>query len=496
LVEPNGVNLVYHLAIYLGLTLLYVSGLHILKQVAALEGAEFRPKRYLCFVIAVWLVCAALLFGMAPGGESHDIFDYIFRGRMMTELSANPLAETPKHFDKTPYYRYVAWHSHVDTYGPLWEMTSAAVAYGVRDSLQRMGWWDVNAPSCPRSPLSCRMLIGYLSGYRLLAVGLSAFSGWLIVSMVARREDPALAMVALAAWLWNPLLLIATAVGAHNDALMLVLLLSSLWLLQRACWLPGLLVFVLAAHVKLSVLILTPLLGLWLVRRRGWLRAVGYGVATTALGLLLSWLLYQPFAGWGTLPRMLYERSLFLANSPWQALHYLLYTKYVWPYAAVWRLTVQMPTWLFALCAILTAAWMLDFRPRRWQLAPSPDWRDDRWLWRAATVTTLFYLLIGSFWFQHWYVVWALAPASLLPTSRLSRFVLPWLASGALAANVVSNFLLTTSEKGTDRMDIYLLVITLIWMPALLASIAAHVSVASIIHFISTRNRSDATAIT
>jgi len=32
---------------------------------------------------------------LAPAGESHDIFDYLFRGRMMTEYQANPLVDVP-----------------------------------------------------------------------------------------------------------------------------------------------------------------------------------------------------------------------------------------------------------------------------------------------------------------------------------------------------------------------------------------------------------------
>ena len=95
---------------------------------------------------------------------------------------------------------------------------------------------------------SCRNLIGYVTAYRLLAVGLTGLSGWLILSMV-RAQSSAPSAVALAAWLWSPLLLASTAIGAHNDAAMILLLLLMLWLLQRRRWFPALLVLVLAAHV-------------------------------------------------------------------------------------------------------------------------------------------------------------------------------------------------------------------------------------------------------
>ena len=221
---------------------------------------------------------------------------------------------------------------------------------------------------------------------------------------------------------------------------MIVLLLLMLWLLQRRRWFLALLVLVLAAHVKLTVVIVTPVVGLWLVRRCGWRRAIALGAAAFAVGLLLSWLLYAPFDGWGSLPRMLTERAAYLANSPWRVLYLFLSVQRGWPVELVRRLTVQLPTALFAAGAVLVSLWMLDFRPRRWQAAPAPDWRDDRLLWRTVALVTLLYLVVGSFWFQHWYLVWVLAPAALLPDSLLTRALLPWLGFGALSANVISAF--------------------------------------------------------
>ena len=422
--------------------MLYIWALRLLTPTPdALSPAPrgFRPHVRLLIIVLTWLVCCGILMTVASSGESHDIFDYIFRGRMMTVLGANPLTDVPTQYRGAPYFHYLAWHDHVDAYGPVWEMTSAATAAVTRAVLGESGRGPPPTPSCPQSPLACRSLIGYVSAYRLLAVGLTGLSGWLILSMV-RRSRPHLAAAALAAWLWSPLLLIATAIGADNDAAMLVLLLLMLWLLQRRRWFPALLVLVLAAHVKLTVVIVTPVVGLWLVRRCGWRRTIGLGAAAAAVGLLLSWLLYVPFGGWGSLPRMLTERAAYLANSPWRVLYLFLSTERGWPFELARRLTVQLATVLAAAGVLLVSLWMLDFRPRRWQAAPTPDWRDDRLLWRSVAAVTLLYLLIGSFWFQHWYLVWVLAPAALLPDSLLTRRWLPWLGFGALVANLISAF--------------------------------------------------------
>ena len=43
-------------------------------------------------------------------------------------------------------------------------------------------------------------------------------------------------------------------------------------------------------------------------------------------------------------------------------------------------------------------------------------------LWHALLVVSMLYLVVGSFWFQPWYVLWVIAPAALLPGSRFTRY--------------------------------------------------------------------------
>ena len=254
----------------------------------------------------------------------------------------------------------------MDTYGPVWEASSAAVSGSVHLAARWLGWWSEELPSCPKSPESCRLLIVYLSGYRLLAVGLTGLSGILIASMV-RRNHAALVPLALAAWLLNPLTLIATAVGGHNDAVMLALALLGWWFLQRQRPFLGLLVIILAAHVKLTALIWLPACVLWIIWRWGWRRGLLTGLASAVAGLGLSWLVYAPFGGWQTLPRMLHERSLYFANSPWRILNALLIERWGWQTVRARSFSVGMANWLFAAGALLIPLWSFNFRPKRWR---------------------------------------------------------------------------------------------------------------------------------
>ena len=464
LIGPTGLNAAWHIAIYLGLTLLYLAALRLLTP--AQQESRSPSRGQIPLIIAVWIACSGVLMFVAPSGESHDIFDYLFRGRMMTEYQANPLVDVPESFGLTPpYTRYLAWRKHVDTYGPIWEASSSAVASSVRQVTSWLGWWDESYLVCPKSPESCRLLMVYVTGYRLLAISLTGLTGCLIASIV-RRSQAALTPLALAAWLWSPLTLITTAVGGHNDAVMLALVVLSWWLLQRRRPFWALLTLLLAAHVKLTALIWLPTCAMWIFWQWGWRRALKIGLASAANGLALSWLLYEPFGGWQTLPRMLQERSEFLANSLWQILNYLLTKVWGWSYSNAQRLTIDLPNWLSAACALVVPLWIFNFRPKRWLSAQISTKKADETLWRALAAVSMIYLLLGSFWFQHWYILWVLAPAVLLPKSHLTRSVLPWLVFGALSSNVVMGFFLTA--KTAPPLRNYILSVAIIWGPVLI----------------------------
>jgi hypothetical protein len=467
LVSADWLNGAGHLLIYLVLCLLYLLAFYLLTPAHGVSDSN--RSVWITSTFVLWLACSAVLMFAAPAGESHDVFDYLFRGRMMAEYHANPLADVPTSFSSAPYNLYLAWQEHVDTYGPVWEAASLGIAKSVHQAASWLGWWDESQPVCPKSAQSCRLLVMYITAYRLLAVALTGISGWFVMSIVGRSQ-PAWAPLALAAWLFNPLMLIASAVGGHNDTAMLSLSLFGFWLLQRRQPLAALLMLILAAHVKLTALIWLSVFALWIVRQWGWRRALKIGLIAVVGGLALSWLLYAPFGGWQTLPRMLHERSLFLANSVWRILEYdLIYNRH-WPQSTAHAFSVGLPTWLFAAGALLIPLWTFDFRPKRWQSASTLLEDGERRLWYTLTAVSLLYLVVGSFWFQHWYVLWILASAVLLPDNRFTRSMLPWLVFGALASNAAMDFLLASVLKTSAPLYKYVWTVVILWTPVLLAT--------------------------
>ena len=225
--EGSLLTLILHIGVYLLLTLLYLAALRFF----AAKAPALARRTQIGWILLIWTLCSCTLLFVSPNGESHDIYDYLFRGRMMDRFGVSPLAVTPNAYPNAPYYRYVAWKKHVDTYGPLWEYASAATAQAVRITMQ---WTDNFAPqlNCPGSPAGCQTLAGYITGYRLLAILLTGLSA-LLLQAIVRAIEPTAVPLALVIWLWNPLLLVSTAVGAHNDAVMLLFFFVTFWCWQR-----------------------------------------------------------------------------------------------------------------------------------------------------------------------------------------------------------------------------------------------------------------------
>ncbi len=459
-------TLLLHLAVYTTAALLYILALRLLLKHTSAQNNEHR--RVVGVIVGGWLLASLVLMAVAPGGEAHDVFDYLFRGRMVVEFDGNPLADAPELFQDRPFYRYITWTDHVDTYGPVWEYASGAMAAATRAFLLATGHWHDSPAQCPDNAASCFMLLSYVLAYRILAVALAGLCGWLIYTMAGRVEST-LAAPALLVWLWNPLLLVSSAIGAHNDMVMLVFVLASFWALQQRWWLVALLLLVLAAHVKLTALTLAPLYALWLVRQLGWRRALAYAAVAGLVSLGISWLLYAPLGGWATLPRMLEERQRYVALSFHHVTYRVLLDRGV--DAALNRLvTIQAPTLVYAAGSIVITTVMVGWRKGD---PAQPRIGDMRIFWRAALAVNLFYLLVGSFWFQPWYVLWVLAPASLLPASRFTRHVLPWFCVGALCSNVVADYLPQLPGPPLQRTGRVTATVITTWLPAMTAALLA-----------------------
>lgn len=248
------------LAVYGGLAALSVIWWRLLRALHRHPGMSVRR---VFRTIGVW----AVPFVLAPPLFSRDVYSYAGQGAMVT-------------FHIDPYH-----------YGP-------GVLGATRFDLLAGPLW-ANTPS-PYGPtfLSLDGLVTQLSGHQVLITlfmlrGLSLLGVALIavgLPTLARSagRDPA---VALALGVGSPLVLATLIGGAHNDALMVGLLVAGLAVWQRFGPVPGIVLCALAAGVKVPAALGIIVIG-WnwapqgarLVQRVGrTLGALGIGATTLAL---------------------------------------------------------------------------------------------------------------------------------------------------------------------------------------------------------------------
>ncbi|MFJ1704734.1 polyprenol phosphomannose-dependent alpha 1,6 mannosyltransferase MptB [Kitasatospora sp. NPDC088346] len=242
------------LVAYFGLVLLVAGWLRLGR---ALRGPRPPGARSLVLTLALW--AAPLLAG--PPLFSRDVYSYLAQGAMVdggldvyTHGPADlggPLAE------EVP----AVWQSAPAPYGPVFLALAAGVA-------------RQTGPGVYPGILGLRMVA--LLGVALLV--------WLTPRLArACGVDPGAAL-----WLGvlNPLLLLHLVAGAHNDAVMLGLLVAGLVLALERRPLPAAALVTLAALVKApAVLGLLPLAVLWADRLRGRARTVRAAAATLAVAL-------------------------------------------------------------------------------------------------------------------------------------------------------------------------------------------------------------------
>jgi hypothetical protein len=429
-----------HVGIYLAL---FTNYFIVLRHVTGLfrsasPSCTHPPALSRLLILVGWLLPCLALLGAFPG-ESADVFDYLFRGRMLVEYGASPLNRVPLEFNNYPFHRYVSWTEWVDAYGPLWEYSSALISLSVHGLFSTTDRTVLINQSCQNVPALCVLLMKYVTAYRLLAITLTGICGALIYTIVHQKMDGAHARFALLAWLWNPLVLISAAVGAHNDVLMLVFVLLGILALQRGRWLWGLLAIVLAAHVKLTALILIPPFLLWVAWRCGWREALQHGLACAAIALPASWLLYAPLGGWETLPRNIYERGLLSSNSIGELAQWVLRNNFGMARFEAQRWVSRASTLVFVLIAGIVLL-RCSFELARKKSARAVAHKAFN-LTHICLIIVLIYLCIGSFWFQAWYGVWPIALATLWPNRAKALWVVGGFGCGVLLGAACADYL-------------------------------------------------------
>jgi glycosyl transferase family 87 len=330
--------------------------------VCVLLGASELPRRLLWGVI----VCAVLAFALAPPLLSQDVFSYIDYGRLGIEHGLNPYLAVPADAPADPALAHVGWTNAVSAYGPLFTL----ITYALGEAGLATALWALKA-----------LAAASVLGLAVLCARLAPIRGI--------DPRPAAALVAL-----NPLVLVHVVGGAHNDGLMMLLVMGGVALALASLERGEAAMLTAAVGVKLAALYAAPfaLLG---ARSRRLLIATAVALAAlTAISLLAfgahSLAAVGPIGGDQaattrySVPRFI-SGLLGVGTAPLHAGLLILYACFV--------------------------AWLL----RR-------TWLGEDWVRAAAWAAVG--LLVATAWLLPWYVIWALPLVALVRDRPLLAAVL------------------------------------------------------------------------
>ncbi len=207
------------LGIYGGLVLLTATWISLLRTISRHRGL---PVRRVLGVIVVW----ALPLMLAPPFFSRDIYNYAGQGEMVSH-----------HIDPYAYGPGVLGGTSFNTLaGPLWASTPAP--YG-----PTFLWLDGTA-----ADLSGHGILADLALLRLIELGGIALvvAGLPTLAREAGRDPAEVVLLGVG----SSLVLTTFVAGAHNDALMVRLLVAELAVARRIGTVPGIVLCALAAGVK------------------------------------------------------------------------------------------------------------------------------------------------------------------------------------------------------------------------------------------------------
>ncbi len=333
-------------------------------------AAQLSPRAVLMTIAALY----ALVL-LAPPLISTDIFSYQAYARMGAEYATNPYINGPHSIALDPIFPYVGalWSYIPSAYGPVFTIFSYALA-----------------------PLS---VAAGVVAYKLLAT----FACLGVVALVwraarLRGTDPvrAAAFVGL-----NPLLVIYGMGGGHNDLLMLLAVVGSLYavLVSREKLSGGL--TVLAVAIKLTGGLVLPfaLAAGGPGRRRGERRDLLLGVGAALA--LIGGVTYAFFGltEFHVIPTILKSQS----DGGWKSIPGFISTRLDLPGVG------HIASYVLAGAFVVACAWLL-----------ARVWR-GRTDWIAGAGWATFALLVASSSVMAWYVAWLLPLAALGRDRRLTR---------------------------------------------------------------------------
>ena len=404
---------------YLEFALLILLAFVIYGLSAHLIQRRGEQSNYALALRLIWLatIVSGCIYIFTPASTSDDISSYASYGRLLIIHHANPYFIPPSAFPQDPTYHLVYWRHVVSVYGPIWTVISAF-----------LGWFaGIDG-------------LGYLITFRVFTFAAHLLNILLVTAILrAMNRSPRTITLAALLYAWNPLVLLESSLGGHNDIFMVTFILLGILLSVRAeqndithfrSYAAPLVVFTLGALVKFSAF---PIIALFIAMlfwktlyskpivsdpgrksvqtlcKRALLTALSAGFASSAVALMF----YGPFwlghsikdivNGFSSQPtaHSAYD-SILIFVRVLNKIHSLPAYLFLFTSRDTWDIIILIAI----VCALAAGIALLRRAPTTRTVV-------------LATLLTLgiFYLLTA--WFVPWYVTWLVSLAVVcLPIAR------------------------------------------------------------------------------
>ena len=388
-----------------------------------------QQANYMRILRLIWLgtIIVGLIYVLTPAMLSRDIFVYAGYGRTIVAHHANPYFVTLSAFPQDIITAYDDWQYAISAYGPAWLVVCS--------------FWSLLMGAHP---------LGYLLGFRLFGLGAHLLNSVFVAAILKKLgRSPRTVTLGTLLYAWNPLALMESSLGGHNDTFMVTLILLGILLCVRAeqrgftrpsHYIPPVIAFTLAALIKFTA---APVIAFYVIllayrvlhlgtsisgieqqeahvdRKAAWLKIL----LTTAAGGLIAFAFYAPFwighsihdiiRSFSSPPSAYYaENSILRAFYDWVKNHGLPSTS-SWTY---WPVYILSNHGVWNVINLVTLVGMVII--------------GAIWLWRTPTTQTLIFaslatlgvLLLVTPWFFSWYVTWLVGLAAACLPHRSERY--------------------------------------------------------------------------
>ncbi len=361
----------------------------------------------------IWLgaVAAGLIYVLTPAMPSRDIFVYAGYGRIIVDHHANPYFTALAAFPQDPLSSFDDWKYSTAAYGPAWLVICSIETFFLG-----------NAP------------VAYVLAFRLFGMTSFLLNTWLVFTILKKMgRSSRTVVIGTLLFAWNPLVLLESCLGGHNDTFMVSLILLGILLCLHAeqhnfarpiHYLTPIIAFTLAALVKFTALPLIPLYLIFLGRYT--LYPLPLASLTSRQKALFHWgttLLKVLLAGvTGSLIGITFYAPFFIGHRLPDIIHSFstppssLYSEYSLLLAIVeWIKTPGLPAqtfWTFTLLHELSQRHVWDWINYSALLCMLII--GAIYIWRVPTTRTMVLAALATFgvllvitpWFFSWYVTW------------------------------------------------------------------------------------------